>query len=692
MVEPDLLDLSKDLICKLFELQQQIVEAGMDKQKVFQIIVDSARSLTGAEGSAVEMIDGDELIYVAVSGRPVRDALGLRLKIQGSLSGVCMRERELVYSRETETDERVDRAACRKIGCRSMALVPLLSPKGIVGVLKIFATQPDAFTEDQMKALPHLSKLLGSSLRNALALASEAEKLEAIFARIDTPMVLFRGPQLVIEMANKKYRDTISDRPIVGLSFAEAFPELVGTQLPALMREVYDSGETRRISEDVVVPLDSRAGHRANRFFDSSFTRIEGLHEHYIIGFALDVTSRVLDRQRLLLSKKEAENAAELKTSFLANMSHEIRTPLGVILGFTEMMREGDVGLVERKQYLNTISRNGKALARIIDDILDLAKVESGKLEIEKVEFSLSELIEDVLDVFQEQAHTKNIYLDSDLSLMRDDVFVGDPTRLRQIFLNVVGNAIKFTEKGGVRISASQKNYEGISKIRFVINDSGIGLTSEQKSRLFTPFTQADNSTTRKFGGTGLGLALSRRLARALGGDVRVLDDEQEVGSTFEISFAAKRIEAASLQSVTRLAPVAETVKHQPLRRLSILLVDDSADNRALVQLMLSKAGAQVSTANDGAEAVAKGMSDPYDLILMDIQMPGVDGLEATRRLRSSGLRVPIIALTAHAMIEEREKSLAAGCNYHLTKPINKPELIRTILEATGLGEPIYVI
>lgn len=398
-----------------------------------------------------------------------------------------------------------------------------------------------------------------------------------------------------------------------------------------------------------------------------------------------DITSQKMAEDELIQAKKEAENANELKTAFLANMSHEIRTPLGAILGFSEILKEPTLTAEEKEEYLQIISRNGKALTRIIDDILDLAKVESGKLEIEILEFPFFELLNDVLDLFRESVKAKGIYLMLDLSQHVPGKIFSDPTRLRQILINVIGNAVKFTQKGGVTVDFREIRHDReTSRFQVIVKDTGIGIPQEGRAKLFQPFVQADNSTTRKFGGSGLGLVLSHRLAKALGGDIVLEPDDGTEGCTFVISFVAPNPTVFAGQAAPKMTEPARP--DVDLSGVRVLVADDSADNQLLVKTILARSGAQADFASDGAEAVRLAREKEYDLILMDLQMPVMDGYEATRSLRRRGYRKPVVALTAHAMAEERERTREAGCDKHLTKPIDEKELLTTIWELARKG------
>ncbi len=386
-----------------------------------------------------------------------------------------------------------------------------------------------------------------------------------------------------------------------------------------------------------------------------------------------------------------AASANQAKSLFLANMSHEIRTPLGAILGFTDFLNDLTLSPVDRTKYTDIINRNGQLLTQLIDDILDLSKVEAGHLEVECLEISLTTLISDIASLMSLRAQEKGLNFYVEIDPRTPDFIYSDPTRLRQILINIIGNAIKFTEKGGVKILV-QPDSSNLKNISFIIEDSGLGILPHNRERLFEWFTQADPSTTRKFGGTGLGLALSRKLARSLGGDIAFLDSQMP-GTRFHIFIAThldKNQEAKLVQKPAFFIS-SEKIKLQDappalqLTGMRILLVDDSADNRVLIESILKRKGIFVDLATNGREGVEKAISNSYDLVLMDIQMPILDGLQATIELRNQGYHKPIVALTAHAMKEEREKTRAAGCDAHVTKPIEVSKLLTLLAKYRGL-------
>ena len=377
-----------------------------------------------------------------------------------------------------------------------------------------------------------------------------------------------------------------------------------------------------------------------------------------------------------------AERANTSKTHFLANMSHEIRTPIGAILGFTDLMKNPANTVEECRNYMAIVERNSQQLLRLIDDILDLSKVEAGMMTTENIQFSLVEMLTDLKSFKGFKAAEKGISFLLTADTLFPDLICSDPVRLRQILTNVVGNAIKFTDKGQVELSIAFVN----PILKFTVKDTGVGISKDQESRLFQPFTQADASTTRKFGGTGLGLVLSKRIAEALDGKLELIESKEGFGSTFLIEVKSTLLPNAKLVGVDALnivtgVPPEFHKDSQVLRGLKVLLVEDSPDNQILIAFYLHKEGAQVKTASDGASGVELALTEMFDVVLMDIQMPILDGHEATKKLRQSKYSKPIIALTAHAMKEERAKCFESGFTEYLTKPIQKDLLFKVLSE-----------
>ncbi|MFN7938174.1 MAG: response regulator [Bryobacteraceae bacterium] len=384
----------------------------------------------------------------------------------------------------------------------------------------------------------------------------------------------------------------------------------------------------------------------------------------HILGFLLDITDRKQMEEALHRARHEAEAAARAKSDFLANMSHEIRTPLNGVLGLSSLLEEKDVA-GESLSLVRLIRASGETLAKILDDVLDYSKIESGKLELEQAPFSLRESLQWGVDLFRSKAAEKHLPLTLDVSSEVPDRLTGDATRIRQVLANLVSNAIKFTEEGGVTISASlapEAPPAGLHRVRVSVRDTGIGIPQEKANRLFHAFSQVDPSTNRRFGGTGLGLAICKRLVEMMNGAISVESWPGE-GSLFSFHFLAA---PAAPESFRRPAS-----NDAALARLHILLAEDNRINQVVAERMLEKLGCHADLVSDGGAAVEKARLQHYDLVLLDVQMPGVDGLEAARRIRASeAAHIPIVALTATATVEDREACFQAGMDGYLSKPL----------------------
>ncbi len=392
----------------------------------------------------------------------------------------------------------------------------------------------------------------------------------------------------------------------------------------------------------------------------------------------------------LRVAKEQAEAANAAKSEFLANMSHEIRTPLSGIIGFADVLRRGVGCASQRDGYLDTIRSNGQHLLTLINDILDLSKIESGRMECERVACSPHAAFAEILSTLRVRAQEKGLLLECEWMTPIPETIVTDPARLRQLLMNLAANAIKFTDSGKVTLRAAV-NPQG-PEPRFVceVEDTGIGIHPDHLEKIFLPFNQADNSITRKFGGTGLGLAISRYIAEQLGGAVTV-ESRPGQGSTFRATLETGPLDGVSFHIepfCEALRPAKHSprteLKHGTLPALRVLVVDDGESNRDLISLVLSETGATVVCAENGKQGVDRAGQADFDLVIMDMQMPVMDGYTAARQLRTLGYSMPIIALTAHAMRGDREKCLAAGCSGYLSKPIDIDSLVETIRDAIG--------
>ena len=442
-----------------------------------------------------------------------------------------------------------------------------------------------------------------------------------------------------------------------------------------------------------------------NDYFDTLFFKDGRVFERYSRPQKLDgkTAARVWSFRDVTESRKnftemmnaisKAEHASKVKSEFLANVSHEIRTPMTAILGYIEVILENEQlrNDPQVSSPLETIRRNGEHLLGIINDILDLSKIEAGKLDVNHTTFELIPALTDLIELFQVRARSKNISLSLQSESLLPKTIQSDLLRIRQILINLIGNAIKFTDSGAVLVSVHYDHaYSHGGNLSIQVKDSGIGIKPDELQNLFKPFVQSDMSTSRKFGGTGLGLTISKHFAQMLNGSIEVHSDYGK-GSEFTLRIPIRYSEPPELvdfrtdvKKETLLTPAPEP-DALSLAGIRLLLAEDGPDNRVLISHLLEKAGASVVLATNGLEAIreinASESASPIDLILMDMQMPEMDGYTATRELRKNGYEGPIIALTAHSMSGDREKCLDAGCDDYASKPINRIELLKLCLK-----------
>lgn len=471
--------------------------------------------------------------------------------------------------------------------------------------------------------------------------------------------------------------------------------------LPQLSFPAIEDLQMNEITSVMIVPLKYYGKIFGALTFYS--TKPERRYTSLDLNMALELAKRIsfaLENARLFTKANEASRA---KSAFLTNMSHEIRTPLTAILGFAELLSEDESISEKASQYVSTIRRNGNQLLRIVNEVLDLSKLETDTLETVKASFSLPQLIDSIGVLLSIRALEKNLDFTVTMNTAIEEHIITDSYRLRQIVMNVISNAIKFTQNGYVHVDVATHEYlPKKHRLEIKVSDSGIGMTEQQIKDLFTPFTQVDSSMTRKFGGTGLGLFLARRMAILLGGNVELIRSEPGRGTEFlifvDIAYdelpqnkEVRTFEYAksSLEVKSQVIPAKNEVTGGV--KSKVLIVDDSEDNRELLTYLLSGTGMKTLTAENGQQAIEKALTQHFDVILMDIQMPEMDGFEAVKILRENNCEAKIVAVTAHAMKGDREICLNRGFDDYLSKPITREALVEVtqkhLNESTSMHE-----
>jgi PAS domain S-box-containing protein len=500
------------------------------------------------------------------------------------------------------------------------------------------------------------------------------ERLHSLFMQAPAAITIHRGPDHRYIFSNETNNILLGRKDLVGKKIRDVMSTKDLDGLMPLYDGVYKTGQPL-VFDEFPITMDFGNGKMETRHFGCVVQATRDSHGVIdgIMTFAVDVSPQVAARNSLESAKNRAEDANKAKSAFLAHMSHEIRTPLTAIIGFAELALDIESLPEAARDYVGRIQSNGRQLVNIIGDILDLSKAEAKGIETNPSKFNLKSFLKDLFSSMENLAQRKNLVFDFKIDINVPDEIGTDPVLLRQILQNLLSNAIKFTEKGFVQLSAKVIN----SLVEFEVIDSGEGISSGQVERLFQPFSQGDSSMSRKYGGTGLGLILSRRMAIALGGNVEIVRTEAGKGSLFKVTIQNQKPQSQAH------SPESKTPELANLEALKILLVEDLTDNQFLISKIIEKAGGRADIVNNGQEAVQRSSETNYSVILMDIQMPVMDGYEATRMIRKGGFKGKIVALTAHATNDERERALTSGFDEYLTKPLRRESLLSTLANLT---------
>ncbi len=576
-------------------------------------------------------------------------------------------------------------------GLRAYAAAPIVTGDGYpLGSVCVYDRVPRQFAPEQVAALEALSRQVVSHLELRQQVQMEEELVASLLESRERHELAVRASRDGVWGCDRVRRTTYCSprgRAILGIDegpipaslfdwFDRVHPEDVRDVACAI-----ETGLHEQQSYDVEFRWRWHDGSYRWLHVRASAIQLSDGTNVRIAGSVADVTDRRTAAEDLQRAKEAAEAANRAKSTFLATMTHEIRTPMNGVLGFTELLYETPLD-DQQREYLGVIERSGKSLLRIIDDVLDYAKIEAGRMDLELIPFAPRDAVADVVRLLQPKAKEKGLTLEAEIA---DDVpaqLLGDPNRLGQVLLNLAGNAVKFTGSGGVRVSLQLL---GEDRLRIEVADTGIGITDDQRPLLFRDFSQADSSTSRRYGGTGLGLVISRRLVELMGGRIGV-DSESGQGSTFWIELPL-RLPASPERAPAAGGATGGGGARRTTPRFRVLLAEDNPVNQHLASRFLGSLDCEVEVAANGREAVERAARGDFALILMDCLMPEMDGYTAAREIRlrekAAGRHVPIVAVTANAMASDRQACFEAGMDDYLSKPFRKDDL-RRVLDRWG--------
>jgi len=591
-------------------------------------------------------------------------------------TGYVIRTRKPLLADEGQMRELVKQGQIDIVGSPAKVWlgVPLLVSDEVIGAIVVQSyNDPKQYTVKELELLKFIADQIGILISRKKAEDLVLEER----AYLDQ---LFEGSPEAIVMIDKEGIVSLINSEFTNL-FGFTREEIKGHNIDDFITnsEIYDAAKeiTRKVGQGDISELETLRKHKDGHLIDVSILvtpiwidkKITGSY-----GIYRDITDRKRIEKSLIMAKEKAEESDKLKSAFLSNMSHEIRTPMNAILGFSTLLSDSSLTETEKSEYVHIIKERGNDLMRIIDDIIDVAKIESGQIKIEikecYVNIILTTLLVTLNEVKRKQAKNKIILNCLPGNTDKNFSILIDGNRLRQIMTNLIENALKFTEEGSVEFGYTIKNERKEPSIEFFVRDTGIGIPQEMHEVIFERFRQVDDTNTRRYGGTGLGLTISKNLVRLLGGDIRV-ESERGKGTSFFIKFPLQ-------MTSTKPEPVVAVAESKAEANWSgkvALVVEDEESNYFLIDRILKRTGISILWARNGKEAVEMCRTNKIDAVLMDIRMPIMDGYEATQEIKKNKKDLPVIAQTAYALKGEREKSLAAGCDAYISKPIDANEL-----------------
>lgn len=657
-----------------------------DLEGIMKIVRTAARSLTGADGATFVLRDEEKCYYAD------EDAIsplwkGQRFPMTSCVSGWAMIHGKPVVIEDIYQDERIPADAYRPTFVKSMTMVPIRTSKPVGAIGNYWANQRMP-REEEIRILQALANATSIAMENVDLYARLQKELQAVEKNILDNIVegiLTLNDQGTIVRYNKACQKIFgyTQKEVLGQDIRQFLPQKRLAEFEKAMNG-YRAGSLKGPLAITGLEIEGQGKNKKKFPAELSMNEIHIGENRYFSAIVRDITDRKKSEEELRIARAEADHASEAKSEFLAHMSHELRTPLNSIIGLTRMLAEDETLETEQGEMARISHKSAHSLLEIVNEILDLSKIESGKLELEQIIFSLEEVVHNVIETLLPQCSEKGIILVRDLQIEDIPYFIGDPLRIGRVLINLIGNAIKYTEKGAITLTLSwEKKGKNKAVIQGSVTDTGIGIAQGKIDTIFGRFMQADSSITRRYGGTGLGLAITREVIEKMGGTIGV---ESKPGRGSRFHFTIPLSTAQMRPAISRKSFSRDTYERQPASQrikaedLNILIAEDHLLNQAFMQKLLPRLGLRQYRIVDNGGAVIEELDQhPYDMLLIDCHMPIMSGYDATEYIREkeqkTGRHIPIIAMTADAMIGTRERCLKSGMDDYIAKPLNQDEL-----------------